>query len=293
MVRIGWLKDTHQPPHDSGGYDGPQELITRDIEAMFDKYDADWWIHTGDPSHPSGDHRGRVPHMGPGVYDAFWEYVNASRHYEDLLGIVPGNHDVPLERFLNSDKKAVLFKSAHFEEGVSIILINTAGGGTHTGSPTPRDDPGGYGVDYGYLPEYVLNWLDDQLREAGDNLKLVFPHHHLQFQADEAVPRAFSPDDTLREENMYWVVLNHRRVHKRLADHDKVVVPQSHLFQFEQEAVRTKNGVRYLATKHYYDMPNDRKRGTWGVIEAERDKVRVVTVEPDGSDSELLDHSFE
>jgi len=293
MITLGWLKDTHQPPHESSGYDGPQEQITQDIEAMFNEFGVDRWVHTGDPSHPIGDHRGRVPHMGEGVYSAFWDYVEQSGHYDDLLGILPGNHDVPLQNFLESDNKTVLNQAVHFDTGVSVLMINSVGGGTHTGSPSHADEPGGYGVDYGYVPEYVLDWLDEQLDHAADNLKLVFPHHHLQFQSDSAVEHVHSPDDTLREENMYWVVLNHRRVHDRLARHDKVVVPQSHVFQFDWEGVRNKDGVRYLTSKHYYDLVNDEKRGTWGVIEAANEHVRVVTVDPEGAENTLLDVAYD
>lgn len=293
MLNLGWLKDTHQPSESTAAFTGPESRVSRDLARLFDTYDADYWVHGGDPVHPVEDHRGRLPHLASGAYERFWQEIRTSGHYEDLLGIIPGNHDVPIERFLAADEKACLNKAIHFDDGVSVIMINSVGDGRQTGSPMPTDEPGGWGVGYGFVGEEVLTWLETQLTRAGNNTKLVFSHHHLFFQSDSAFPHVYSPDDTMRAENMYWVVLNHNRVHECLSAFSKVIVFQAHAHQFNREGSRLLDGVQYLATTHYYDIPNDQVRGSYGLIRADRSGIAVDSIFPDGEQSTILDVSHE
>lgn len=167
MVRIGWLSDSHIDPILETG---AGEKLTIDIISLFEEYEVSKLFFNGDAVYDSDDFNDSdYSHSRPVYYDRFWELVDNSG-YGDRLICTPGNHDVPLQYFLESDDRAQL-RHKEIYDGVTVLMMNTVGPGWVSGSPEA-----GYGWTTGYVPYSDLRWLDDELVAAGDDTKVVYFH---------------------------------------------------------------------------------------------------------------------
>lgn len=287
MVRYGWLGDVHQPGPGSEP-PGPRERFSDDLAALVEEYGVADVFCTGDCAHPRDDDRGSVPHVTAADVDEFWRYVDASG-YGERVRAIPGNHDVPLRTFLDSDDRA-LWRGRFTDDDVTVLVVTTAVPGAATGSPGRPDEQGGVGVNSGRVAYADLVWLERQLERAGDDAKVVLPHHPTYFVGDSALD-AYSPDGSLRERNLYDVCRNYRTIHGVLSRFEKVLVPFSHLYQFASEGGSTVDGVTYAWKKHYYEFTADRL-WTYAYIDVDADGARIVTVDRDGTARTVVERSW-
>lgn len=287
MVRVGWLGDVHQSGPNSAP-PGPRERFSDDLAALVEEHGVADVFCTGDCAHPRDDDRGRVPHVTAEDIGAFWRYVDASGHGEQVHAI-PGNHDVPLRTFLDADDRA-LWRGRFSYDGVTVLVVTTAVPGAATGSPGRPNEQGGVGVNTGRIAYADLVWLETQLERAGDDTKIVFPHHPTYVLGDPGLD-AHSPDGTLREEQLYDICRNYRAIHGVLSRFGKVVVPCSHIYQFDAEGGYTVDGVTYAWKTHYYEFTADRV-WTYAYVEADADRVRIVTVDRDGRERPIVSRSW-
>ncbi|MFC6724584.1 metallophosphoesterase family protein [Halobium palmae] len=283
MVRVGWLSDSHIDPNsDAGAGSG----LTEDVAALFEEWGVEHLYFNGDAVFQAGAFAsGGYEHSTPEYYDRFWELVDASG-YGDRVTVTPGNHDVPLQYFVESDERARLqFERTYDRDGVTVLMVNTVGPGAVSGS-----QEAGYGWTNGYVPYRQLRWLEDELSKAGDDTKLVFFHHHAWLTPGD--PLASAATDTQSIEQLYWVCRNYRAIHDRLSDHDKVVCPQAHTAQFVAEGSSRVDGVEYLYKKHYYNV-RDGGLTTYAFIDATEDGCTVTTVDRNtGEQNVILDAAY-
>lgn len=287
MVRVGWLPDVHQSQENST-LPGPQDRFTHNLNTLGDTYDVADVFCTGDCTHPQDNDRGNVPHITKTDIDTFWRYVDKSR-VGDRVHAIPGNHDVPLQTFLASDDRAI-WRGRFTYDGVTIIALTTAVPGAVTGSPGHPYDQGGVGVNHAYVSYADLVWLEEQLDAAGDDVKIVFPHHATYFVNAPGLD-AYSPDGNYREGNSYDVCLNYASIHSLLASYEKVVVPFSHLYQFESADSYTEDGIIYAWKRHYYEFTADRVH-TYAYLDATNTAVQLTTVDQDQRERIIVDVTF-
>lgn len=287
MVRIGWMQDIHQPQTGSQ-FSGPQDRFTADLVSLREEYGVNEVFCTGDCAHPKDNDRGNVPHITEADAETFWQYVDESGHGAHVRAI-PGNHDVPLQTFLESDVRAI-WRGRFSYEGVTVILLTTAVSGVVTGSPGRPSEQGGVGVNTAYVSYADLAWLEEQLKRADDDAKIVLPHHATYFVNSPKMD-AYSPDGNYRERNSYDVCLNYKAIHGVLSSFEKVVVPFSHLYQFDFEGSYTVDGVTYAWKKHYYDFSADRVT-TYAYIEADATSVRTITVDRRGRETVIVNQAW-
>lgn len=283
MVRIGWLSDSHIDPTSTAG---AGEKLPQDIRALFETHGIRDLYFNGDAVFKaSAFAEGDYAHSTPEFYERFWRLVDQSGHGEKLV-CVPGNHDVPLQYFVESDDRARLrYKQTYEDEGVTVLMMNTAGPGSVSGS-----QEAGYGWTNGYVPYRDLQWLDDQLDQAGDNAKVVYFHHHAWLTPGD--PLASAPTDTQSIDQLYWVCRNYRAIHDILSSYDKVVCPQAHTAQFADEGSSCVDGVEYLYKKHYYNV-RDGGVTTYAYLDVSPERCTVTTVDHDtGRENTILDTRF-
>lgn len=284
MARIGWLSDSHIDPRKSTW--GAGERLTEDITALFEEKDIDFLFFNGDAvSRADSFSADYYEHSTPKFYSRFWELVDQSG-YGNRVAAVPGNHDTPLQYFLESDKRAHLRYKRTYDDGVTVLMVNTAGPGAVNGSVGS-----GYGWSVGYVPYKDLQWLDQQLAEAGDDTKVVYFHHHAWLTPGD--PLASAETDTLTQDQGYFVCQNYNAIHDILSSYDKVVCPQGHTPQFQTEGSSRVDGVEYLYKKHYYDVFNHERVTTYGYLDVTSEGCTVKTVDHNsGEENTLLDKTF-
>lgn len=286
MVKIGWMSDSHIDPFSSpdvGKTDlpGAGERLTEDIASLFEEYGIEDLYFNGDAVFQSdaffdSDYK----HSWPAFYDRFWELVDNSGYGQSVI-CSPGNHDVPLQYFIESDERAQLrYKREYKREGITVIMMNTVGPGWVSGSPHS-----GYGWANGYVPRKDLDWLDQELSKAGDNAKVVYFHHHAWLTPGD--PRASADTDTQSQDELYWVCRNYQSIHDILSSYDKVVCPQGHTAQFSAEGSSNVDGVEYLFKKHYYHVMNGNVT-TYAYIDVDSNGIEVVTIDHDSSSENLI-----
>lgn len=292
MPRVGWMSDTHQSgPNDS--VPGPQDRITQDLNSLFNSYGSEHVYIGGDLAHP--EDKTTVPHLEGDELDEFWKYVDKC-DYPAKITACPGNHDVPIQHFLQSDEDRTVLRGEYAHgDSLRVYLMNTVPTATVTGSPGitggTGDGQGGIGVIYGRIPYADLLWLDDRLTQAPDTAtKVVMTHHHVYFSNDSNLQGySYSPDDNFRNPNNYWVCLNHEKIHDVLSSHSRVIVPQNDVYQFSSEGYRQLDGVYYLWKKHYYKGGNDSVH-TYAYIDGDSTGATVTTVDHStGSMNTILD----
>lgn len=286
MVRIGWLSDSHVDPFsspDEGKSDlpGPGDRLTEDIASLFEEYNIEQLYFNGDAVFQSDAFfDSGYEHSWPAYYDAFWELVDNSGHGENIV-CTPGNHDVPLQYFIESDDRARLrYKREYEDEGVTVLMMNTAGPGWVSGSPET-----GYGWSTGYVPYKDLEWLDRNLSEAGDDTKVVYFHHHVWFTPGD--PKASSDTKSMSTDQLYWVCRNYRAIHDVLSSYNKVVCPQGHTAQFSAEGSSNVDGVEYLYKKHYYHVLNGSVT-TYAYIDVSQNGITVTSVDHNSEAENIL-----
>ena len=293
MVRIGWLSDSHIDPRESKW--GAGELLTEDITALFEEYSIDFLFFNGDAV-TRGDTFDAVgegatyegdyyEHSTPEFYSRFWELVDQSG-YGDRVAVVPGNHDIPLQYFLESDDRAHLRYKRTYDDGVTVLMVNTAGPGAVNGSVGS-----GYGWSVGYVPYKDLQWLDRQLAKAGNDTKIVYFHHHAWLTPGD--PLASAETDTLTQDQGYFVCQNYNAIHNILSSYNKVICPQGHTPQFRAEGSSQVDGVEYLYKKHYYDAQSHNGVTTYAYLDTTSEQCTVTTIDHN-SDQEkvILDKTF-
>ncbi len=283
MIRLGWMSDSHiDPESDAGAGSG----LTDDIAGLFERRNVEHIYFNGDAVFQAGAFSGgEYAHSTPEYYDRFWRLVDESGYGESVT-VTPGNHDVPLQYFVESDDRARLrYKRRYPDAGVTVLMVNTVGPGWVSGS-----QEAGYGWTNGYVPYKQLRWLDEELSAAGDDAKLVFFHHHAWLTPGD--PLASAATDTQTIDQLYWVCRNYRAIHDVLSSHDKVVCPQAHTAQFAAEGSSCVDGVEYLYKKHYYNVRNGGLE-TYAFVDANRRSCRVTTVDHDTRDeNEILEKRF-
>lgn len=123
MVRLGWLSDSHIDPTSSAG---AGETLTEDITALFEDYGVEHLYFNGDAVFRAAAFAdGDYAHSTPEFYDHFWNLVDQSGYGEKLI-CTPGNHDVPLQYFVESDDRARLrYERTYDDEGVTVLMMNT------------------------------------------------------------------------------------------------------------------------------------------------------------------------
>ncbi|MGQ4557119.1 metallophosphoesterase [Halobellus sp. GM3] len=289
MVRIGWLSDSHVDPFSSPDVDrtdlpGAGERLTQDIRSLFETYGISDLYFNGDAVFQSDSFwSGNYAHSTPEYYDRFWELVDASGHGDNVVA-APGNHDTPLQYFVESDDRARLRYKKEYD-GVTVFMMNTAGTGWVSGSADM-----GYGWTNGYVPYKDLRWLDRELEKAGDNAKVVYFHHHATLTPGD--PLASSQTETQELTNLYWVCRNHSTVHDILSSYDKVVCPQGHTAQAAAEGSSNVDGVEYLYKKHYYHVYTGEVT-TYAFLDVGADGVTVTTVDHNsGEENTILEKQF-
>lgn len=290
MVKIGWMQDSHTRHDPNLGTPGAQQQLVDDYDYLVDTMGVDVVYFTGDlVLPPSND---QIPHVKPRAYEQFWHLISQTTDGGDTLQYcIPGNHDNPLQTFLDSDPRCVLEAFETFEtDGVTVALVNTAETGYATGS-AGTSDQGGVATEFQRVSKARLTRLDDELANAGSNAKLILPHAALTPLPNAAYTGVRGLNGELREQDMYNVVLNHRHAHGVLSKYNKTVVPVSHLYQWDGEGSQTVDGVDYCWKYHYYDDNNDTVSKI-GYIEISDASVDVKTIAQDRTETTLLSKTF-
>lgn len=301
MTQIGWMQDSHNSKDRTVG---ALSRLSTDMQTLVDTVGVGDIVWTGDQVHPAGG-KGDKPHFpADGYQTAFWDDVEASGYYDRVLAALPGNHDVPVQGFIESDPVACDRFEKHYGDGVSVFGVNSAKPGYLTGSP---GQPSGAGVAGGQGPNTAriaygdLRWLDERLGAApSNNTKIVFSHHSPHLLGDAALANSnlgidhtpYSPTRNFRDENRYDVVQNWFEVHQTLNQYSRVVVPISHIFQFVTEGSEQIGNVSYAWKKHYYRHSNDSVQ-TYAYVIADSTGVTINTREhSDGTETTILNKTW-
>lgn len=285
MTLLGWLSDTHIEADATSDDPGPTNQLPTDFNKLVSMGVDDVYFN-GDLVHP--DESGEVPHVPQGAYDRFWSLIDGTSDPDKFRAANPGNHDIPVQRFLRSDDRAVLRGRWDYDDdGVSVFMINTQATGFASGSPGLRS---GIGETSPRCSRRDLDWLDRQLDDAGSNAKIIFAHALLNPKIIDAEFNGLA-----EENNTYEYVKNWGYAQSILEKHNKVVVPQGHVYTFDGAADEfsvTINGVDYLHTQHYYDEGND-SATTFGYIDVTDSSITATAEEhSDGTTYTLLDKTF-
>ncbi len=297
MVRLGWMQDSHINDEESSDTSGASySMLYEDIDTLDSFYGVDDIYFTGDLVAPSKT--GQVPHAKPSYFDEFWRLVDQANNPDLVRYATPGNHDVPLGVFLDSDPRCVLRKRIDYpDDGVSVFLVNTHAHGYVTGSPgQSADDQSNIGPDVPLVPYRDLKWLDEQMADAGSNAKIVLPHAEMVPHGSGIGPDT-GPHGRLQylstsELNWYEVVRNFHLCEEILSKYNKVVVANSHTRPGGQGST-TINGVDYAWKKHYWGFSDPPSVRTFGYFDVTSSGVTLKTVEhSDGTEYTLLDKTF-
>lgn len=115
---------------------------------------------------------------------------------------------------------------------------------------------------------------------------MILPHHPTFFVDDDAFP-GYSSDGQLREKNLYWMCLNYRRLHESFSSYP-IVVPFTHLHQFDSEDSYEYDDATYAWKDHYYRIFDDSVT-TFGVIDADETGVTITTIDHATGDRTVVD----
>jgi len=292
MVKIGWMQDTHLSYDNNKG--NPTDTASNVDSLMTSLGCADWWL-TGDAIHPNPPEN-KIPHV-PNLEAAYDNLLNVvSDHYDSLEAILPSHHDAPYQLAVEQDEKIKTWHTKTYDgDGVTTILLDTGGPAHVTGSGGGGGSTrgGGSGTDNGYVPMRTAYRLREELEaaESRGDAKIILPHH-LLYPIDNTNLVGSSPSNKMLHNNTaYWVVQNSQFVHDMLSNYSKVVVPQSHLYQFNGEGSYTVDGVTYCYKKHYVNVGTG-ETYTYGYIDATSSGVDVVTVDQAGATNTIASVTF-
>lgn len=296
MVRLGWFQDAHIRPDRSSGV--PAELAA-DFDWLVDNRNPEDCYFTGDMVIGAVPDEG-VPHTGPEAYDTLWDVVdNDITNSDKLRAAVPGNHEVPIQTFLESDERATLRERIDYDDaGVSVFLVNTQANSFVTGAPgdSGTGNYGGTGVTNARMAYRDIKWLEEQMADAGDNAKLVLPHAATYGTAQGVLGNM--NNGYMRNNQEYWMCLNYEFIHETISQFNKVVVPFSHLFQFDTEGSDSHDGVTYAWKKHYFVPDGESASGaeeasTFGQIDIDSTGCTITTIEhSDKTETPVVDVTF-
>lgn len=293
MVLLGWMQDMHIHEDSTHSSPGADDEFQTDYDKLVDTYTVDDVYLTGDLVH--GRPKGRRPHTLKADYDRFLSLLDGTTDAGgSMRAMIPGNHEVPLQTFLESDDRAVLRKRIDYDTaGVTVLLVNTTATGYVTGNSGSGSDNTGVGVTVNRLPYADVQWLDDQLSDAGSNAKLILPHA-ATYTTPSGATKGNGINGDLGPDSLYWVCTNYERIHSVISQYNKVVVPFSHLYQFGSgnETSATVDGVDYVSTQHYYDASADAAT-TFGRIDVDSSSCTITTEEhSDATEYTPLDVTF-
>lgn len=298
MTQIGLMSDSH---NNETGPLGARSRLSTDMVTLVETVGVEDIYWHGDQVHPDG--KARRPHFAADYDAAFWDYVKDSGYYDRVGGVLPGNHDVPVQHFLESDPKAKDRFTKRYDDGLTVIGLNTSKTGYMTGAPgnPPGGNAGGQGPNTARLAYTDLWWLDAQLDAApATDTKLVVCHHAPYFSPNASLDHpnlviehtSYSPDATFRMYNSYDVVQNYKHAHQVLSKYNRVVVVYGHLFQFSVEGSDTVDGVTYCYKKHYYEHSGDNVH-TFAHVNATSTGATVTTREhSDGTETTILNKTW-
>jgi len=285
MVKLGWMADTHIPTQsevdEGGASSGATDKFVTDYNKLVNNQGVDDIYFAGDACHAQGG--SPVPRVDQDEYSVFWDQIAKTDDPDRLKYVVPGNHDIPIQEFVKSEERAVLRERVDYDaDGVSVFVINTHPDGFVTAAP------GGGGVTQPRLAYADLDWLDQQLADAGSNTKIVIPHAYLY-------PTIFTTiGGMMTSDKRYQVVSNYLDVHDVLKQYNKVVVPQAHRYvhSSSDEGSTTVDGVHYARTQHYYRESDDSVT-TFNWITADSSSCTIMAEEhSDGTTYTDLDVTF-
>ena len=295
-MHIGWMQDTHTHTDPNANPSGAQQAFVSDFDYLTNTVGVSTIYHGGDVCH--ADDRNTVPHVEPSAYDRFFDLVSQTTNPSALSRLVPGNHDVPLSTFLAADERCVLRDRIDYpDDNLTALFINTQATGFITGS-AGIGGQGGVGTEVCRVASQDVEWIDQQLAEAGakNNSVLVIPHAALTPIPSAPYERVQGYKGQLNDDSLYNIVANHRAVHSTLANHAvsglDIVVPVSHLFQFDGSGSETIDGVHYVYKKHYWDGSDD-SIYTFGHIQMDGAGATLTTVaHSDRTTTTVLDITF-
>lgn len=288
-MRIGWIQDTHTTADPNEPAPGAQQELVSMIDDLGAK-GCDTIVHTGDLVHPvaSAD----IPHVTEDEFNRFWSLVDQSSYGDLVEYAVPGNHDIPLQTYLESDNRAKLTERIDFDSaGVTMILLNTQATGYTTGSNSPEGQ-GGASTEIPRVPLRDVEWMDEQLTDAGSNAKLIMPHAPTYFQENAAYNAVHSQNGTLGQGGSYQITWNYQYIHDTLKQYNKVVEPTSHVYDHSDEGSEQANGVWYAWKLHTYDHSTESMQ-TYAYIDIDSTGCTITTVNySDGVENIILDTTF-
>jgi len=224
------------------------------------------------------------------AYGRFWDTIlpGTTDAGDALKYAIPGNHDVPVQGFVKSDPRAVLRARVDYDTaGVTVLLLNTQANSMVTGGTGER---GGIGPCVPRAPRSDLEWLDNQLADAGSNAKLVLPHALLHPMDNATI---FNGNMDVDGAQTYEFIENWDYCHNSvLSNHSKVVVPQSHQYDQTSESSSTIDGVEYVRTQHYSNDSDPASPDTYSYIDITDSSVTITSIAQDGTTSTNLDKTF-
>jgi len=289
-MRVGWIQDTHTKADPTDSAPGAQQQLVDMIDDLGAK-GCDTIIHTGDLVHPELSRD--IPHVTEDEFDRFWSLVDQSSYGDLLEYAVPGNHDIPLQTYLESDERAKLTERVDFDaDGVTIILLNTQATGYTTGSSSAGGNQGGAATEIPRVALRDIEWMDEQLADSGSNAKLILPHAPTYFQETAEYGAVQSNNGTMGGGASYQITWNFNYIHETLKQYDKVVEPTSHVYDHTDEGSEQTDGVWYAWKLHTYDHPSDSVQ-TYAYIDIDSSGCTITTVDySDGSENVILDTTF-
>ena len=295
---IGWMQDTHTHTDLNATEPGAQQEFVDDYDYLVNNVGVSTLYHGGDVVHADEPDEA-VPHADPSAFERFFELASQTTDGGDTLArLVPGNHDVPLSTFLAADDRCVLRDRIDYPgDDLTVLFVNTQATGIVTGSPGDGDQ-GGVGTEVCRVAADDVRWLDAQLGDADalGHAVLLVPHAALTPIPSASYSRVNGYNGQLDGNSLYNIVVNHDEVHGVLADHAAgtggldIVVPVSHLYQFDGEGSETIDNVHYAYKNHYW---RGSEFETFAYIDMTGASATVTIVDHDTrSETVVLDVTF-
>lgn len=266
--RFGWMQDMHFRPPGAERTDAAS-IFQSDYNDLVTNKNVDEVFLTGDQVHPDGS--GDVPHIPESAYNRLWDTIlGGTVDGGDAVSVaLPGNHDIPIQTFVQSDPRATLRKRVDYPgDNLTVLFVNTQAASMVTGS---RGNKGGVGETRPRVPRADLEWIDRQLADAGSNAKLVVPHAPLYPTMDPPF------NGNVNVGNEYEYVSNWETCHEILSSYNKVVSLHSHYFNESSETSDRVDGVEYVRTIHYSNDTDPASPESYGYVDIDGSGCTVTT----------------
>lgn len=285
MVRLGWLSDMHFRPPGSERTDAAS-IFQTNYDDLLSRGVGDIYL-TGDLVHPPSS--GSVPHVSTDAYDRVWDTIlgGTSDGGAAVKRAIPGNHDVPIQGFVQSDERAILRERIDYDaDNLSVFLLNTQAASMVTGSPGQK---GGVGEAQPWMPRADIEWLQDQLDSLDSSrAKLLLPHAHLF--PGLINPSFFQGAPTLGEE--YEYIHNWPMVADMLKNYNNVVTCSSHGYFTGNKSETRFNGETYVAKEHWSNDSDPANPDDYHYIDIDGSGCQVTAVSQDGTTNTFVDVTF-